>query len=71
MKEKHCTGSCRLCETATMLFRQNTNRVASDVNNDNRFCFLTDVHNNNGVPDMYKKKYNSGESVVNHLRCCF
>lgn len=55
MKEKHCTGSCRLCETATMLI--NINKVASDVNNNNRFCFfLTRMYtNNNVVPDVEKK----------------
>lgn len=49
---------------------ENTNKVASDVNNNNRFCSLTDVHDNNVVPDVKKKKkkkkYNRGESVVNH-----
>lgn len=37
-------------------FVENVNKVASDVNNNNRFWvfFDSDVHNNNVVPDVEK-----------------
>lgn len=50
-----------------LCFVENTNEVASDVNNNNRFCFLTDVHSKNVVPDVKKKKENNGGEPLTML----
>lgn len=56
MKEKHCTGSCRLCEQNGYYvdLLETFTKFASDVNNNNRFCFFvfvffldSNVHNGN------------------------
>lgn len=72
MKEKHCTGSCRLCENGYYVDLLETfTKFASDVNNNNnRFCFLfcfffnSNVHNGNVLPDVEKMVV---ESDVNHV----